>query len=1696
MDQTTGSNNFATDSPVPTHERPPNSHPEQPGTSPVTRLNDDQLSTSSKLLFDSVPSWAEYKRLLPQLTHSQPSCSPSSPLPFSITPLTSRQRRLFSGALSNGRSASVYEHSLTPRLLASSRPAYNGTQPFATSRSGTGHLQHDAEGYFDCVGQFPSDIGCLPSDPPYASNAQPDGVSLASQLDDYSTGKGPAPQLLGQRPLPIRSRHRTPCTDILSKSLPQEFVLTNTKAVLPGNSQVLEIPELGKKPLSDNGEDREEQSRPVSPLLSTLADPNHATVLTDHSHGANTGMASREQPTTGGSLLTHTATRPIPPTLDHRSPRQTMFQFIGGVGSQLSTFFATYFPWPGTAVSRRNVLKAALAFTLASLFSFHPMLHQLVGESPHLVANAILFFNPVRSRGAFIEAGSMGVLGLAFAAVMAYAGLCLSTFLTAYDQLYMTSKISSLALFCFLPIFVLAYVKANLGRQAIYTGNSIAHIMLLTVLTRETSIIHLDGTVDPRKTEDNATALLMGLLISVLVGWFLWPQRAHTRLRRNIQATLESCKLLLGVAVDTFIMDGWKVTIHDPAAPGVSIDPADVYKSIGGESPTVTMADVQRWEIKCQPPTQEARDRLAMMANLRQAHRQSFAALEKALDEARLEFSEYHVWRYRDTYKNMVKCLNRLSQNLGSIYGGIDIQVEWLSLAMCEQSTTPDAVVQTTQHSPESTLKPLVLQDPQKIELVGLVHFTQLVQTPLRNLNLKCQEAFTSLNLIIEASFQENLGKSTVWHQITSRLQDGAWGISDPVRADQPTNQQPPRAWYKRWFMWVTPSFGHSTHSAQSLNFVPGKPRYGTFERPGVGQEVQCPGSLGSACPVCHPTETAQNEDSFETHTPCPFHWFYHTRSHLVMTLDEFSDVCTEALRQLNRSRVDWTEVPARDTSQVAHLQAHPDSNPSVSRTSLSSSISNGECARSHSAGPQTSSAITNQPQATADEYAWAASLPHSTAGKQPEGQTLGPLRALQRSATGALPSIKGPGMHTDPHEHLFNVSSFVFSTQEFVAELLSLLRIVEALTEKQVLSTTNAPDLPATTSHTADNGHHHLYRHIQEQPLLILFPVFFVRQFTSFLGWLFRPPRDQQPLAFDPSSLDIPGLHNPVPTTPRQRRRYRMWQLFLWFRWFQTKYAFKAATIATLLSLPAFVEAWNPTFCVFRGEWSVITALVVMTPTVGGSNSISVYRILGTVMGGLAAFCVFVMCDEAYLPIPPALQSAFEELVPWAVVRDALATWADRLVPFPVVFPLCVFLVSLPGFHVLLNTPYPKVGQYCLITFSVVLLNKVKGGEDAELPIGDIAWKRSVAVAFGVLVGVLTTSYIWPFEARVEVRKGLSRLLINMSLFYDRLLTTFGNRTSEKLTLASKPPPVAQASSLLSSTNRSSEASSGMSGSGRRSPRLTSLSSQTFYTGLESWLEPDVDTFLEMEFGLQVSLLNLQSLLPHTHHEPRLKGPYPTGEYRRMLNSCQTILDKLMAVRGALVKQTWHIHQQQVHLRRMTIPHVGNEIAETGPSQPAQAGSSHPVAAFDSLEHHGQLFLKGCSQEHAQLVGCILLYFYILASACQLKTPLPAFLPPLRRAHTKLVQRMRKLDHQYRQRMANALAHLHEAQGKTLGSGEEQALAMADESREAYDTHYLFVAARLTLFGDIVDELEYLGQCMYELFGCYGGRSLGIFQA
>ena len=64
-------------------------------------------------------------------------------------------------------------------------------------------------------------------------------------------------------------------------------------------------------------------------------------------------------------------------------------------------------------------------------------------------------------------------------------------------------------------------------------------------------------------------------------------------------------------------------------------------------------------------------------------------------------------------------------------------------------------------------------------------------------------------------------------------------------------------------------------------------------------------------------------------------------------------------------------------------------------------------------------------------------------------------------------------------------------------------------------------------------------------------------------------------------------------------------------------------------------------------------------------------------------------------------------------------------------------------------------------------------------------------------------------------------------------------------------------------------------------------------------------------ELHLQVKLIELQTLLKQTQHEPRLKGPFPIALYRGILTSLQVILDRLHSMRCVTTREEWCVIMQ-----------------------------------------------------------------------------------------------------------------------------------------------------------------------------------------
>lgn len=303
---------------------------------------------------------------------------------------------------------------------------------------------------------------------------------------------------------------------------------------------------------------------------------------------------------------------------------------------------------------------------------------------------------------------------------------------------------------------------------------------------------------------------------------------------------------------------------------------------------------------------------------------------------------------------------------------------------------------------------------------------------------------------------------------------------------------------------------------------------------------------------------------------------------------------------------------------------------------------------------------------------------------------------------------------------------------------------------------------------------------------------------------------------------------------------------------------------------------------------------MVVMTPTVGGTNLVAIYRIYSTTLGCFVAMCFYLLFpDNMYILI------------------------------------LCTWLFSIPNFWMILHHKHGKFGQFTLLAYNLVMLNKYNDRETHRIEVTHLALQRCLSILVGVIFGLFATAYVWPYEARVELRKGVSDFLLRLAWLYKRLVSVYSQRP--------ETPPDSSVISFAS---------------------LDDVRAQRQHTS---------QVFMDVELGLQRTLLELQELLKQTPNEPRLKGAFPVATYSDILASLQNITDKFASMRTVVLKDAW----------------------------------------YEQVQHD---FINPVSQERKEMVGNVLLYFYILASAMRLKTPLPPYLPPARKAWESLITRLRQL--------------------------------------------------------------------------------------
>ncbi|KAJ7213027.1 Fusaric acid resistance protein-like-domain-containing protein [Mycena pura] len=184
------------------------------------------------------------------------------------------------------------------------------------------------------------------------------------------------------------------------------------------------------------------------------------------------------------------------------------------------------------------------------------------------------------------------------------------------------------------------------------------------------------------------------------------------------------------------------------------------------------------------------------------------------------------------------------------------------------------------------------------------------------------------------------------------------------------------------------------------------------------------------------------------------------------------------------------------------------------------------------------------------------------------------------------------------------------------------------------------------------------------------------------------------------------------------------------------TKYAFKAGMATAILAAPAFFEATRPIFVDWWGDWALISFFIVISPTIGATNFLSLHRILGTLLGAGVAAAVYTLFPE-----DPFFLSAFG------------------------------FFFSIPCFYYIVAKPqYMSASRFVLLTYNLTCLYCYNLRQKEVLAV-DVAVSRALAVTAGVVWAALVSRFWWPAEARKELMKGLGEFCLNIGWLYTRLV-------------------------------------------------------------------------------------------------------------------------------------------------------------------------------------------------------------------------------------------------------------------------------------------------------------------------------------
>lgn len=291
---------------------------------------------------------------------------------------------------------------------------------------------------------------------------------------------------------------------------------------------------------------------------------------------------------------------------------------------------------PTIPVLWKNILKCAVAYLIASLFTFSPYLSGFLSDistpgagnglpSPtgHMIATIAVYYNPAKTMGGMMEADSYCSIAFLYAAFVCLGSMSMFWYLEVRPGWEWLGDALAI-LWVGVSMWGLTWMRAWMNKPTFNSACSMSAIIISVVIVKEGGweiLLQVSSVV------------FVGTLISNAVCFSLWPKSATDNLQLNMTKTLDSFATLLGMLTSTFLLE--------------------------------------------EPIRQPSQDKIHKAV---ENHQASFTSLKKNLEEAKSEwFSGLRGQggkESRQAYEDAVDSLTRLAQHLNGLRSGTRLQYE------------------------------------------------------------------------------------------------------------------------------------------------------------------------------------------------------------------------------------------------------------------------------------------------------------------------------------------------------------------------------------------------------------------------------------------------------------------------------------------------------------------------------------------------------------------------------------------------------------------------------------------------------------------------------------------------------------------------------------------------------------------------------------------------------------------------------------------------------------------------------------------------------------------------------------------------------------------------------------------------------------------------------------------------------------